>query len=655
MQFSKRDLISIEDFSNEEIEEIFSVADEMDEIIKSKGRSDICYGKIMATLFFEPSTRTRFSFEAAIQRLGGGLISAPDMSISSTKKGETLPDTIKTISQYADLIVIRHPFDGAAKVAAEFAGIPVINAGDGKHEHPTQTLLDLYTLIKEKKKIKGLTVALCGDLKYARSIHSLAYGLARFGADIICIPAKGHQIPDYVSRRLANVYEKRPRIAPEPDITVLKGKIDAIFLTPSQEQLELPYSTDLSLYFTDSLRKKVTDSVPEIDAFYITRIQKERFAESDRAVKPTEDYPIINGEFLKERKFSKTIVMHPLPRVDELSAEVDDDKRAIYFRQAAYGVPVRMAVIAFLLGLKKLKARKGKIADDQLSPERETDYILCKNQNCILNHEKRVLKPKFEFMRRERINRFHVLIYRCMYCDMEVLVPYIGNFMGKRYTRFHPSLLRRIELWKGTGNLVVFDSEEDAGKAGYKHYKPSRGRLILNEKKMEEGLLTIADEIVKKENLENSLFLGIDKEGKVIAEKLSTLIKERNNIKIPVALLDVDLYRDDRSIVDNYEGEQVEKLTSVEDKTIILVDDVVSTGRTARSALEAIIDKKIGRPRKIEFVVIINVTDSRELPINPDFFIKEVKFRENKIVKVRLKEIDNTNEVVEYSATDSRA
>ena len=655
MQFAKRDLISIEDFSNEEIEEIFSIANEMDTIINTKGRSDIGYGKILATLFFEPSTRTRFSFEAAIQRLGGGLISAPDMSVSSTKKGETLPDTVKTISQYADVIVIRHPLDGAAKVAAEFASIPVINAGDGKHEHPTQTLLDLYTLIKEKGKIKGLTVALCGDLKYARSIHSLAYGLARFGADIVCMPAKRHQIPDYVSRRLGSVYGKRPWIAPEPDIKVLKDKIDSIFLTPSHEQLELPYPMDLTLYFTDSLKKKVTDSVPEIDAFYITRIQTERFAGSDRAVKPVEDYPVINGEFLKEKKFSKTIVMHPLPRVDELSTEVDDDKRAIYFRQAAYGVPVRMAVIAFLLGLKKIKARKGRTDDNQSSPKRETDHIACENQDCILNHEKRILNPKFKFIRRERINRLHVLIYRCMYCDMEVLVPYVGNFTGKRYTKFHPSLSKRIELWRNTGNLIVFDSEETARQAGYKQYKPGRGRFIYNEKKMQKGLLSIADKIIKSENLADSIFLGIDNQGRVIAERISTLIKEKTNIKIPVASLNVDYYRDDRSFIDNYEGQRVEKLPSVEDKTVILVDDVISTGRTARSALEAIIDKKIGRPRKIKFMVIINVANARELPINPDFFIKEIKFRENKLIKVRLKETDDIDEAVEYSATDNSA
>ncbi len=198
-----RGLISIADLTNEEIEEIFSLADSADKL-----RADrVGAGQIMATLFYEPSTRTRLSFESAMQRLGGSVISCSDMKASSTAKGETVADTAKVVSSYADVLVVRHYWDGAVQAMAEHADVPVINAGDGGHEHPTQTLCDLYTLRKEKGDLKGLTVVVCGDLKNGRTIHSLVYALARFGANVVTLAANGMELPQYVIERLEREYD----------------------------------------------------------------------------------------------------------------------------------------------------------------------------------------------------------------------------------------------------------------------------------------------------------------------------------------------------------------------------------------------------------------------------------------------------------------
>ena len=651
---AKRDLISIEDFSKEEIEEIFSIADEMDEIIKNKGRSDLCYGKIMATLFFEPSTRTRFSFETAMQRLGGGIISAPDMSVTSTKKGETLPDTIKTVSQYADIIVIRHPRDGAAKVAADCAEIPVINAGDGKHEHPTQTLLDLYTLKKERGSIKGLTVALCGDLKYARSIHSLAYGLARLGADIVCIPAKGHQIPYYVSQKLARKHGTKLRRTFASDFKLLEGRIDAIYMTPSREfseQLDLPIASaddsSLTQYISEYFTRKMTELVHGFDAFYITRIQRERLVKSDKQIKPKEDYPIVDDAFLKDKKFENTLIMHPLPRVDELSPKIDGDSRAIYFKQARYGVPVRMALLTYLLGLRKAPKPQGtsgqKIPSRKMLSSREVGYISCNNANCILNDENEFLTPEFKYPHREKNKGFHALIYSCAYCDTEIHARYVGNFGNKKYTKVHPSFEKKISDWRNRDHLVVFVSEGEAENAGFNPYRAGKGRLVLNERQIQAGIVAIAYQIEHTEDLRDVVFIGIEKKGTAIAERLRLLVKARKNMQMPVAKLDVYSYRDDRSFIDEHQETKIP--FSVDNKIVVLVDDLIATGRTARAALDAMIDQRIGRPRGVKLFVIIDVANAREFPIHPNSSIKKIQLGKNQIVKLGLKEMDGADEV----------
>jgi len=334
-----RHIISINDLSNKEIETVFEVAQGFlkeladDHVSYRIGRStDIASKFILASLFYEPSTRTRLSFESAMLRLGGANITSADPAVSSAAKGESLADTIRVISNYADIVVIRHPRDGAARLAAEYAQIPVINGGDGSHEHPTQTLCDLFTLRSKNKNLRNMKVAISGDLKGSRTIHSFVYALARFGATIEPLPAPGMELPAHVDRRLREEFHSR-MVSKDAG---QEGAIDALYVTSDQpHQLSLYAEPEVDYGFV--LQKK-------IDAVYITRFQKERWNEEERP------YPRIDAKFLGEPKYSQASVMHPLPRIDEISKEVDEDPRAAYFRQAQNGLCVRMALLQMVLG-----------------------------------------------------------------------------------------------------------------------------------------------------------------------------------------------------------------------------------------------------------------------------------------------------------------
>jgi aspartate carbamoyltransferase catalytic subunit len=308
MTLKGRDIITINSLSKGDIEEILSTAGKMQTILE-KGGSDILKGKILATLFFEPSTRTRLSFESAMQRLGGSVIGFSEATNTSVKKGETLADTIRTVDQYCDIIAMRHPVEGSAQLAADFAAVPIINGGDGSHTHPTQTLLDLYTIKKEKGKIKDMKIALTGDLKYSRTAHSLSYALAMFGADIV-------------------------------------------YATP--EELKMPEDFTLSLEKDFGIniehKKKLEDVVSDADVMYVTRIQRERFPLPEEYEKVKDIYKV--DKKLLEKGKKDLLVMHPLPRVNEITPEVDMTNHAIYFKQAFYGVPTRMAILASVLGVK---------------------------------------------------------------------------------------------------------------------------------------------------------------------------------------------------------------------------------------------------------------------------------------------------------------
>ena len=295
-----KDVISIKDFNKDQIELVLKNAEIMEGFING---TDILEGKILSTLFFEPSTRTRLSFESAMKRLGGKVIGFSESGSSSVAKGETLQDTIRMAEQYSDIIVIRHPQDGAARLAAEAATVPVINAGDGSNQHPTQTLLDLYTIKKELGKIDNLKIGLMGDLKYGRTIHSLASALSWYDISLQLLSPPGLEMPMYIKEDLL------AKSVPVVEIT----EIEAI----------------------------------DVDVLYVTRIQKERFPDIEEYEKVKGSYRITmeSMEYIK-----KAIIMHPLPRVDEIDPEIDTTPNALYFKQARNGVPVRMALLASLLG-----------------------------------------------------------------------------------------------------------------------------------------------------------------------------------------------------------------------------------------------------------------------------------------------------------------
>ncbi|MGH7949601.1 MAG: aspartate carbamoyltransferase, partial [Candidatus Binataceae bacterium] len=261
----KFDVVSIDDLSTAEIERIFALADEFSQSLERGATLDLARGRIMATLFYEPSTRTRLSFESAMHRLGGAVISAPDMKASSASKGESLADTVRVVAGYADLIVMRHPHDGAARVAADFAPCPVINAGDGSREHPTQTLCDLYVLRRKKGSLKGLTIALCGDLKFGRTVHSLIYALARFGANILAVPQAGLDVPSYVLDRIAAERNYSFSTVPLDDLKSLAGRVDALYLTPTA-----PHQMALFTGGITADNPPAAEPPAALDAFYVT-------------------------------------------------------------------------------------------------------------------------------------------------------------------------------------------------------------------------------------------------------------------------------------------------------------------------------------------------------------------------------------------------
>ena len=460
MSLSGRSLVTMDDLSNGEMEALFSLTDEMSDAIGEQ--YNVCQGKIMASLFLEPSTRTRLSFETAMHRLGGNVITVADAKSSSLAKGESLADMARVVGSYADIIVVRHPWEGAARVVADYAGIPVINAGDGGHQHPTQTLCDLYTIKKERGTIGGLRIALWGDLKYGRTIHSLIFALAKFGADILFFPSPGLEVPENVIRKLVTEYGGQVEHVAASECAQKDSAfpLDAIYVTPnSPHQLAMMPNVNIAAELRDG-----------VDALYVTRPQKERFVAAAEKEGLKGRYPIVNKKLLRGKGFERTIVMHPLPRVDELAYDIDADPRSTYFKQAARGVPVRMALISALLGAREIKApRKDKTVIPGVEyPVYERDSGLrCNNPACvsIQESEAQYLKPKFKIVSREP------LMLRCVYCEHGSQPSYVastdwheGTLEYKIYHRADSQWAKRIK----PENLIVFASEKDAKAYGYK-------------------------------------------------------------------------------------------------------------------------------------------------------------------------------------------
>lgn len=302
--FYNRDIVSIKDFSQQDLEYIFSTTDKINGL-KPNEKSELGKGRTLGYIFYEPSTRTRMSFEAAMASLGGSSIGIFDPKSSSIEKGESLADTIRTMDLYSDVIVLRHPLDGSSRFAGELSKNPIINAGSGSEEHPTQAMLDLYTIIKEKKKIDGLAISIVGDLKYGRTVYSLLYGLANYKVDVHLVS------PPTLSIRKESIYD---------------------------------IANKLNIYEHSQLDDEL---LSKLDVIYVTRIQRERFPDLQEYEKVKGTYTI-NSETLAKSK-SDVSIMHPMPRMEEISHSIDNTNNAIYFKQAAYGKELRAALLTLIL------------------------------------------------------------------------------------------------------------------------------------------------------------------------------------------------------------------------------------------------------------------------------------------------------------------
>ncbi len=356
-----RSLISILELSVEELDQLIATAKDI--IAHPENYWDRCAHKKLATLFFEPSTRTRLSFEAAMLELGGSVLGFSEANSSSASKGESVADTAKTVSCYADIIAMRHPREGAPYVASQAASIPVINAGDGGHNHPTQTLADLLTISREMGRLNDLTIGLCGDLKYGRTVHSLIEAMSRYtGIRFVLISPKELKIPGFIRY---NVFENQG----------------------------IPYTE------TDSLEA----AMPELDVLYMTRIQRERFDDPWEYERLKDSY-VLNTEKMQLAK-KNMCVLHPLPRVNEISVKVDEDPRAAYFRQALNGKYMRMALILKLLEEARQNPVKPAVETSQLEYDR-----VCRNPKCITQTEQ-------ELPQIFRCTDKSADIHRCIYCE----------------------------------------------------------------------------------------------------------------------------------------------------------------------------------------------------------------------------------------------
>ena len=302
-EFYQNDIISIKDFDKEKLEKVFAATDKIMNLSLAE-RREICKGKTLGYLFYEPSTRTRLSFDSAMASIGGNSLGISNVSSSSTQKGESLADTIRIMSIYSDALVLRHTLDGSSRFAAEVSEKPVINAGSGTEEHPTQAIQDLFTIKKEKKNIDGLKIGIVGDLKYGRTVYSLLYGLGNYDVDVRLIS------PESLKIRSDSVYE-------------IKKRLD----------------------FTESTN--LEEHIDELDVLYVTRIQKERFPDEEEYLKLKGSY-VVGLDLLKQMK-SDSIILHPLPRIDEISTDVDKTQNAKYFEQAEYGKHVRAALLGLIL------------------------------------------------------------------------------------------------------------------------------------------------------------------------------------------------------------------------------------------------------------------------------------------------------------------
>ncbi len=630
----KYDIVSIDDLSTAEIEHIFALADSFADKLARGETVESARGLIMATLFYEPSTRTRLSFESAMNRLGGSVISSADMHASSAAKGETLADTVRVVSAYADLLVVRHPNDGAARVAAEFASIPIINAGDGSREHPTQTLCDLYILRRKKGRLQGLTVAICGDLKFGRTVHSLIYALARFGANIVTVPYGGMDVPEYVLERVAAERNYALSTVTIDELKSQAGALDALYLTPSAPHQMALFTGNDPLARVPSVRPPAA-----LDAFYVTRLQRERLGEKDRA---DAAYVHFDARALRSSRTQEAVVMHPLPRTDELAYELDSDPRAVYFEQAAAGVPVRMALIAWIMEGAARDAQPASasplISFKHAAPPR------CSSAGCITRLESAYLRPRFRLGR--SVNRA-ALALRCDFCERELSVEYVGHATTHRFYRFDEHLYGYVRQWIEDGSLAVFENLKEAEERGYEPYKRGPQREIMDASEIERSCAEMATHILAGACDPAALaIVGVVSRGALLGLRMRNLIEKSAGVR--PACASVDVYAGDvalRSIDDGSAD------FSVDGREVILVDDVINSGWTIQRAMTAL--WRHGRPASVKLAVLID-RGHRALPIKPNFIGKSIPSARGDRVQVRIGNEDrkSADRVVLYSMVE---
>ncbi len=615
-RLAKFDVVSIEDLETSDIERVFALADDFSARLERGEQITTAAGLIMATLFYEPSTRTRLSFESSMHRLGGAVISSADMQASSAAKGESLADTVRVVAGYADLIVLRHPHDGAARVAAEYAPCPVLNAGDGSREHPTQTLCDLYILRKKKGHLKGLTVALCGDLKFGRTVHSLIYALARFGANIVAVPTSGMDVPDYVLERLAAERNYSFSTVTMDELKSLAGGLDALYLTPSAPH-------QMALFTGGDALQKIPASEPptSLDAFYVTRLQKERMSGKEAGAG---EYVRFDARALRTSRTSEAVVMHPLPRTNELAYELDADPRAVYFEQAAAGVPVRMALIAWLMEKATATSTSPRVTAEPIRFKAESPPR-CSNLNCITRFEGAYLAPRFTLGRSADTS---VLALKCDYCERELKTEYVGHARSHRYYRFDENLQGYVRQWIEEGSLAVFDSVKQAEEGGYEPYKRGPQREIMNEQEVVRAIESLADQVIADVlDMPSVSIVGVVSRGAMLALRLRELIGSKTKVFPPCAALDVYKPDDPLHPIDGTET------FVVEDRTIVLVDDVINSGWTVQRAMATIWQR--GRPAAVKLAVLID-RGHRAVPIRPNYVGKNIPTSRTERVQVRL-------------------
>ena len=479
-------------------------------------------------------------------------------------------------------------------------------------------------------------MVICGDLKNGRTIHSLVYALARFGANVVTLAANGMELPQYVIERLEKEYGYTLAPVASDDLSAVVTETDALYLTPRQ-----PHQLALFTQLDPAIQTRLNTMVSGLryDAFYMTRKQKERMKEGTTSGA----YPSIGASFLREQRFKDTVVMHPLPRVDELSPELDKDWRGIYFKQAAYGVPVRMALLKFLFDQrdpKRISTKKSQTIYQ--SPERLGPQ--CRNANCITVMEPASTVRKFDLLTG---GPGGALILGCTYCDHRFKVQLVGHVKSKRYCAYDIALAETVKDWLQKRELAIFNSIKEAEELGYEPYKSGPQRNIMDEAEINGAVREISQQILRDcQEPDRLLILGVRSKGSYLAQRIAAEIEKQQNRTPEIG--EIEIYGS---------GDEIRRLSaadpdaaplSLKEREIILVDDVIYTGRTARSALSIIF--RSGRPQSVRLAVLID-RGHREVPVKPNYVGKHIPSSERERVRVKLREAesDEKDKVVIYS------